>query len=297
MIALTVGLSVLVGVTLGLLGGGGAILMVPLLVYVAGMETKEAIATSLLVVGVTSAVAAIAHARGKRVRWKIAGVFGLAAMAGAFGGGLLAQFIPGYVLLAIFAVLMLGAGSAMLRPRREDAEVRPVKLPALLMIGLLVGVLSGLVGAGGGFMLVPALTLLAGLPMPVAVGTSLAVIAMQSFAGLAGHLAATAVDWRFAAMVTGAAVLGSLIGAPLASRIPPARLRAIFGWFVLFMAALVLGQEVHPAAGIAVATATLLVLLTRTVISAVRRRRAKKVRKTREDPRVIPPRVRSETRP
>ena len=125
MIALTIALAVLVGVSLGLLGGGGSILTVPLLAYVAGMEPKHAIATSLLVVGVTSAIAAITHARAGRVRWRIAVLFGLVAMAGAYTGGLVARFIPGTVLLVAFAVIMIAAGRGdAARPQRHDRHRR-----------------------------------------------------------------------------------------------------------------------------------------------------------------------------
>ena len=169
MIALTIGLAVFVGISLGLLGGGGSILTVPLLAYVAGVEPRHAIAMSLLVVGVTSAIAAITHARAGRVRWRIAVLFGLVAMAGAYAGGRLARFIPGTVLLVAFAVIMIAAGLAMLRGRKDttgaDSDQRlPVVRIALL--GMAVGLISGLVGAGGGFLLVPALALLGGLPMP-----------------------------------------------------------------------------------------------------------------------------------
>ena len=181
MIALTIVLAVAVGISLGLLGGGGSILTVPLLVYVAGMEPKHAIATSLFVVGVTSALAAITHARAGRVRWRVAAVFGLVAMAGAYGGGLLARFIPGTVLLIAFAVIMGAAGLAMLRGRTTTAtNDRPMPVIRIATLGIVVGVISGLVGAGGGFLLVPALALLGGLSMPLAVGTSLVIISMQS---------------------------------------------------------------------------------------------------------------------
>ena len=119
MFALTVALAVVVGISLGLLGGGGSILTVPLLAYVAGMEPKHAIATSLLIVGMTSAIAAVTHACAGRVRWRIAALFGLVAMAGAYAGGLVARFIPGPVLLAAFAVIMIAAGLAMLRGRKD----------------------------------------------------------------------------------------------------------------------------------------------------------------------------------
>ena len=261
MIALTIGLAVLVGISLGLLGGGGSILTVPLLAYVAGMEPKHAIAMSLLVVGVTSAIAAITHARAGRVRWRIAVLFGLVAMAGAYAGGRLARFLPDTVLLIAFAVIMIAAGLAMLRDRKdttgtEDDQRLPVVRIALL--GMAVGLISGLVGAGGGFLLVPALALLGGLPMPLAVGTSLVVIAMQSFAGFAAHLANEQIDWRIAAFITAAAVAGALIGGRLIVFVNPAALRQLFGCFVLLMASMILAQEVNPAVGAAAAGLTVI---------------------------------------
>lgn len=251
MLVLTLVLAVLVGITLGLLGGGGSILTVPLLVYVAGMETKEAIATSLLVVGVTSAVGAISHARAGRVQWRTGLVFGVAGMTGAYAGGRVAEFIPGRWLLIAFALMMVATALAMLRPRREiDPAQAPDHLPTARVVldGLVVGLVTGLVGAGGGFLVVPALALLGGLPMPVAVGTSLVVIAMKSMAGMAGYLASVTIDWQLAALVTGAAVLGALLGGRLAGRIAPDHLRRLFGWFVLVMAVTVGAQEA-PGAG------------------------------------------------
>jgi uncharacterized membrane protein YfcA len=254
MIALTVVLAVFVGVSLGLLGGGGAILTVPLLAYVAGMEPKHAIAMSLLVVGVTSAVGAITHARAGRVRWRIAAVFGVAAMAGAYGGGRLAPFVPATVLMVAFAAVMIAAAIAMLRGRKKTAGADGVgQLPVLKIaaLGIGVGTVSGLIGAGGGFLLVPALALLGGLPMPAAVGTSLIVIAMQSFAGLAGHLATEHIDWRLAAMVTAAAVIGAIVGGRFVAAVNPDALRRLFGWFVLLMASVILAEETGPAIGAA----------------------------------------------
>ena len=254
MVTLAVVLAVFVGISLGLLGGGGSILTVPLLAYVAGMDPKQAIATSLFVVGVTSAVGAITHARAGRVRWKVAGVFGAAAMAGAYGGGRLAHFVPGTVLLIAFAMIMIAAAVAMLRGRKElaDDSAGPLPVAKIVLLGATVGMISGLVGAGGGFLLVPALALLAGLPMPVAVGTSLVVISMQSFAGLAGHLATESIDWKLAGMVTAAAVVGSVIGGLLLPHVDPATLRKAFGWFVLAMAAVVLAEEANIWIGLAV---------------------------------------------
>ncbi|MEU0151354.1 sulfite exporter TauE/SafE family protein [Micromonospora fulviviridis] len=245
-LALTIGLAVLIGVSLGLLGGGGSILALPLLVYVADLPPKEAIATSLLVVGATSAVGVIPHARAHRVRWRTGLIFGFAGMTGAYAGGRLAEFIPAGFLLTGFAVMMLATAVAMIRGRR-GAEGRPVphELPVLRVVldGVVVGLVTGLVGAGGGFLVVPALALLGGLPMPVAVGTSLVVIAMKSFAGLAGYLSSVNIDWGLAAAVTAAAIVGSFVGGRLAGRIPADILRKAFGWFVVVMGVFVLGQQ------------------------------------------------------
>lgn len=258
MIALTVAFAVVVGISLGLLGGGGSILTVPLLAYVAGMEPRQAIATSLLVVGVTSAIAAVTHARAGRVRWRVAVLFGLVAMAGAYAGGLIARFVPGAVLLVAFAVIMAAAGVAMLRGRKGCAVADlPLPVARIALLAIVVGLVSGLVGAGGGFLLVPALALLAGLPMPIAVGTSLVVISMQSFAGFAGHLASEQIDWRLAAFVTAAAVVGALIGGRLIAFVDPATLRQAFGWFVLIMASLILAEEVNREVGAAAAGLTI----------------------------------------
>jgi uncharacterized membrane protein YfcA len=263
MIAVTVILAIVVGISLGLLGGGGSILTVPLLAYVAGVEPKHAIAMSLMVVGVTSAFAAITHARAGRVQWRIAIVFGLVAMAGAYAGGWMARFIPGTALLVAFAVIMVAAGLAMLRARKEPVESddgQPLPVVRIGLLGIGVGVISGLVGAGGGFLLVPALALLAGLPMPTAVGTSLVVISMQSFAGFAGHLTGEQIDWKLAALVTAAAVVGALIGGRLVALVNPATLRRTFGWFVLLMASVILAEEVGPEVGGATAGLTLVAM-------------------------------------
>jgi uncharacterized membrane protein YfcA len=246
MLVLTVVLAVGVGASLGLLGGGGSILAVPLLVYVADLPAKEAIATSLLVVGATSAVGVIPHARAGRVRWRTGLIFGAAGMTGAYAGGRAAAYIPGTILLAGFALMMLATSIAMIRGRRpKPGKPVPHELPVLHVIadGIVVGLVTGLVGAGGGFLVVPALALLGGLPMPVAVGTSLLVIAMKSFAGLAGYLSTVQINWPVAAAVTAAAVLGSLAGGRLAGRIPEVIMRKAFGWFVAVMGVFVLAQQ------------------------------------------------------
>ncbi|MER5361123.1 sulfite exporter TauE/SafE family protein [Streptomyces sp. NPDC002785] len=251
MITVVIAASLFVGISLGVLGGGGSILTVPLLVYLAGQGTKEAIATSLFVVGVTSAAALIPHARARRVQWRTGLAFGLVSMVGAYGGGRLAEYIPGTVLLIAFALMMLATAAAMLRKPRKAAAPKGVRrelpLKHIVAEGLVVGAVTGLVGSGGGFLVVPALVLLGGLPMSVAVGTSLLVIAMKSFAGLAGHLSGVQIDWGLALAVTAVAVVGSLIGGRFAGRIPQDTLRKAFGWFVVVMGVFVLSQQVDTA--------------------------------------------------
>jgi uncharacterized membrane protein YfcA len=247
---LVLALSVVIGISLGMLGGGGSILTVPILVYVAGFPAKEAIAASLFVVGITSIAGVISHARGGRVMWRTGFLFGLAGMLGAFVGGLIGGHAPGDWLLIAFALMMVATSLAMLRGRKEKAgshagpgESGELPLKRILIDGSVVGLVTGLVGAGGGFLVVPALVLLGGLPMSVAVGTSLLVIAMKSFAGLAGYLTSVQLDWGLVLGVTAAAVVGSVIGGRLAGKVPEAALRKAFGWFVLVMGGFVLVQQ------------------------------------------------------
>jgi uncharacterized membrane protein YfcA len=243
-------LATLIGISLGLLGGGGSILAVPVLTYGAGIGAKEAIATSLLVVGTTAIFALIQHARRGNVEWRTGALFALTAMVGAYGGGLAAGLFEGTTLLLLFAAMMVVTALAMLRPEKKEAKNTKTdrSLPFGLVIaeGLLVGGATGLVGAGGGFLVVPALVLLGGMDMHKAVGTSLLVIALKSFAAYAGHAAHISVDLQLAAIVTGGAVLGSLAGALVAHRIPARALRSGFAYFVLLMAAYVVWQEAGP---------------------------------------------------
>lgn len=239
-------LAIAIGLSLGLLGGGGSILTVPLLTYVAGMDPKEAIAASLFVVGVTSVVSTLPHARLGNVQWRTGLIFGAASMVGAFLGGLAGGRIPGVVLMIAFALMMIATAGAMLRGRKKVAgtgEKKHLPLGKILAEGLVVGLVTGLVGAGGGFLVVPALALLGGLAMPVAVGTSLLVISMKSFAGLAGYLTSVSLDWPLILAVTGMAVIGALIGARLTRVVPEQALRKGFGVFVLVMGFVVLAQE------------------------------------------------------
>ena len=270
MLVLTLAAAVLVGIALGVLGGGGSILTVPILVYLAGLDAKHAIAMSLFVVGVTSALGAIPHARAGRVRWRTGLLFGATAMAGAYGGGRLAEFVPGTWLLIGFGAMMLATAIAMLREPGPRTAREHKELPVLLVVaeGLVVGAVTGLVGAGGGFLVVPALALLGGLPMGIAVGTSLVVIAMKSFAALAGYLSTVHIDWPLAIAVTAAAVAGGVLGGRLAGRVPDRVLRQGFGWFVVVMGAFVLSRQLPdewwPVVGtVAVGAPTAVVLRTR----------------------------------
>ena len=244
-------LALLIGVILGLLGGGGSILTVPVLVYVVGYAAKPAIAMSLPVVGVTSLVGAIFHWRLGNVRLGTAALFGGLTMVGAVAGAKLSLLVSGAMQLALLAVVVLGAALSMMRGGGGEAaattpagerEPRPDgKAPArgtatvalLAAVALGVGVLTGLVGVGGGFLVVPALVLLGGVPMRQAVGTSLLVIAMNCFAGFFGHLAHTAVDWRFLGLFSGLAVAGVLAGSAAAARVPQLVLRRAFAIFLL----------------------------------------------------------------
>lgn len=241
MLGLGLALAALIGVTLGLLGGGGSILTVPVLVYVLGVAAKPAIAMSLPVVGITSLVGAALHWRLGNVRVSTALTFGVMAMVGAFVGAKLAGFLSGAAQLALLSVVMLAAAASMLRGARRESEIRtPTKHALLLAVALGVGVLTGLVGIGGGFLVVPALVLLARVPMRLAVGTSLLVIAMNSASGFAGYLGSVHIDWVFLAGFTGAAVAGALAGTALVARVPQVALKRGFAVFLLVIGGFVL---------------------------------------------------------
>lgn len=244
MVTLGLALAAVIGLSLGLLGGGGSILTVPVLVYVLGYGAKPAIAMSLPVVGVTSLAGAALHWRLGNVRVPTALTFGALAMVGAFAGARLAAYLSGAAQLALLAVVMLVAAASMLRggrgePRRPGGAAPP-RLALLAPAALGVGVLTGLVGIGGGFLVVPALVLLARVPMRQAVGTSLVVIAMNSASGFAGYFGTVELDWGFLAGFTAAAVVGALGGTALAARVPQAALKRAFALFLLAVGAFVL---------------------------------------------------------
>lgn len=240
-----------IGVSLGLLGGGGSILTLPILVYVLGMEAKLAIATSLLVVGVTSAAAMVPHALRGRVNARIGLSFGASSTVGAFVGAHFAHFLPSGVLLVSFAILMFVTGLAMLRgPTASVARVGSRPWGRILLVGVGIGLLTGVIGAGGGFVIVPALALLCGLSMPESIATSLLVIALNSLAGFAGTVGNVTIDFRVAALVTVAAVVGSIGGAFGAGRVPEVILRRAFASLVLLTAAFMLSRQTSAAWGL-----------------------------------------------
>jgi uncharacterized protein len=236
--------AALIGLSLALLGGGGSIVTVPVLVYVLGFDPKQAIAMSLPVVGVTSLVSATMHWRRGHVQLMTALTVGLITVAGAFVGARLSTYLSGAVQLVILSVVMLAAALSMFRGAPADGDgTASMRWELLVPVALTVGVLTGLVGIGGGFLVVPALVLLARVPMREAVGTSLLVIALNASAGFIGHLGEGALPWGFLAAFTAAAVAGALAGAQFAPRVPQATLRRAFAWFLLFLGSLVLFQN------------------------------------------------------
>lgn len=244
---LALSLALLVGGSLGLLGGGGSILTVPIFVYVLGIEPKAAIAMSLGVIGLVSLAGAWSHWRDGRVDVRIALVFGSVAMAGTYLGARLSVFMSGTAQLVLFAVVMLVAAGFMYgdRPPVDEASSAPVRGPVLrwaliALEGVAVGILTGLVGVGGGFLIVPALVLLGDLPMKLAVGTSLLVIAMKSASGFVGYLGTPGIDAVFMATFSAAAVVGIVIGSRFVRIVPQRALRKTFAGFLVVMGALIL---------------------------------------------------------
>jgi len=237
-----------IGLSLGLLGSGGSILTVPVLIFLAGEPEKVAIAESLAIVGGIAMIGALPLARRRLVHWRSVAFFGVPGMAGAYLGAALSRYVSGTVQLALFAVIMLVASGLMFRPpalsRGGEAE-RPRALWKIGTEGLVVGVLTGFVGVGGGFVIVPALVLLGGLPMHLAVGTSLVIIALKSFAGFAKYLdvlasMGLAVDWQLIGMITAVGAAGTLLGNWIGGRVPQQRLREVFAAFLVVMGAFVL---------------------------------------------------------
>jgi uncharacterized membrane protein YfcA len=246
MIAAGLALALVIGLTLGLFGGGGSILTVPVFVYVLGYDPKLAIAMSFPVVGITSLVGAIGHWRAGHVKLSSALVFGLVAMAGSYGGARASGLITGRAQLLILGAVMAAAAAMMLRSAgRDAAHVVVPEAPSrvLYLVAFSVGGLTGLIGIGGGFLLVPALVVFGREPMREAVGTSLLVIAMNSVSGFAGQRSVNAIPWALVITFSAIAVAGILAGTRFQQFVPQRSLKRGFAVLLLVIAALVLWQN------------------------------------------------------
>ena len=235
-----------IGISLGLLGSGGSILTVPVLVYLVGQEEKLAIAGSLAVVGFIALAGSLPKLWNKQVEWKTLFVFAVPGMLGTYLGATLAVWVSGLMQLTLFAFVMLLASWRMLKPVAESTQpVKPVSNWKIAPGGLAVGVITGLVGVGGGFLIVPALVILGGLSMRSAVGTSLVIIAMQCFTGFWKYLHVLeqhglALDWNVIWVVTALGVAGSIIGNSISNKVDQHKLKKIFGLFLIVMAIYIL---------------------------------------------------------
>ncbi|WP_353508523.1 sulfite exporter TauE/SafE family protein [Intrasporangium sp.] len=263
--ALPLGLAI--GVTLGALGGGGAIIAVPALVYVLGQDPRTATTSSLVIVGLTSLIAVVPHARAGRVRFVQGLTFGVLGTVGSVAGSALSASVPQSILLKAFAALMLLVAALMFRRasraprdlgRAIDPAVEPMftvrpfacacpRVAKVVVAATAVGLITGFFGVGGGFALVPALVLALGFPMPAAVGTSLLVIAINSATALTTRLGSgsSQLDWTLIGTFTGAAILGSLLGGRIASRANPRHLTIAFAILLVLVAAY---MAIRPAA-------------------------------------------------
>jgi len=248
--------AIAIGVSLGLLGSGGSILTVPVLVYLVGQDEKVAIAGSLFVVGTIALAGSMQYVRARLIDWRNVAIFGIPGMVGTYLGALLAAYISGIVQLSLFAVVMLLASYLMLRP--VDLEHVSVAAPRaawkISIDGLFVGVMTGLVGVGGGFLIVPALVLLGGMPMHRAVATSLFIIALKSYSGFYKYLDVLdkqdlQLDWNTLVLVTGLGIAGSFAGASVANRMPQTTLKKGFGFFLIVMGLYILVRSLPEALG------------------------------------------------
>lgn len=249
--------ALLMGLVLGLIGGGGSILTVPILHYLFGIEAATATAYSLFVVGATAATGSVSHVRQGNVNWTSAIWFGAPSIAAVFATrtwllpalpNQIGPIAKGTALLVLFALLMLAAAIGMVRksttvvpaPTRSHATA----LLITVLEGIVVGSLTGLVGAGGGFLIIPALVMFGGLGMKQAIGTSLVIIAAKSLIGFSGDLlAGLHADWPFLLMCTATAIVGILFGTALNAKLSAERLKPAFGWFVLVMGVVILATE------------------------------------------------------
>jgi uncharacterized protein len=253
--------SLVIGISLGLIGGGGSILTVPVLVYLFGVQPVLATAYSLFIVGSTSLIGAFPKYRQGLVNLKTALIFGIPAIAAVFATRkFLVPAIPTVVfeiggfevtksllMMILFAVLMVFASISMIRNKKEkekeEAAVQKFNYPLILLEGAVVGLLTGLVGAGGGFLIIPALVLLSKLPMKQAVGTSLLIIAAKSLIGFTGDISNYHMDWKLLFIITGIAIVGIFIGNWMSTKVDSDKLKKGFGWFVLVMGIYIIIKE------------------------------------------------------
>ncbi|MFV8343632.1 sulfite exporter TauE/SafE family protein [Flavobacterium sp. XS2P39] len=253
--------SILIGVALGLIGGGGSILTVPVLVYLFAIEPVLATAYSLFIVGLTSAVGTVGYFKKGLVNIKTAIVFGIPSIIAVFTTrAFIVPAIPKEILtigdfivtknllmMLLFAVLMIAASYSMIKKekknREEKAEEQKFNYPLILIEGAIVGVITGLVGAGGGFLIIPALVILSKLPMKEAVGTSLVIIAAKSLIGFFGEGSENWIDWKFLFIISTFAIVGIFVGTALSKKIDGNKLKPAFGWFVLAMGIYIITKE------------------------------------------------------
>jgi hypothetical protein len=240
--------GIIIGLALGLVGGGGSILLVPILVYVVGLDVHAAIASSLAIVGINAAIGTTMHWRAGNVQVKQSLVFGGAGMAGAYLGAHFSQYVSETVLMVFFGLMMMVVGGLMFRPlplqdtdqSGSDQSSVSVALGRILLTGVGVGVLTGFLGVGGGFVIVPALVMVLGMSMSAAIGSSLLVIALNALAGLLGHMQSGSLDWGVILVFTLAGVAGLLLGTYLHRQWSSMRLRRIFAGMVVTLASVLL---------------------------------------------------------
>ncbi len=244
LMGLTLGFAI--GGSLGLLGGGGSILTVPALVYLVGQTPQVAVITSLAIVGANSAMGAMFHRSQGNLNWRVALLFGGTGMVVAYFAAGWSKHLSADLLMVAFATLMLVIGILLIvRKTPEDApEVQDIALWKVLLSGGVVGLLTGILGVGGGFLIVPALVMLLGLPMQQAIGTSLVVIAMNSLAGFVGHWGDAQLDMTALVVFVTAGLAGTFAGSRLAKRLPAAQLRTVFAVFVIGLAIFLLVDNV-----------------------------------------------------
>jgi uncharacterized membrane protein YfcA len=246
--ALDLALGFGIGLSLGLMGGGGSLLTVPTLVYLVGQTPQAAVTTSLAIVGANSLMGASFHRSQNTLNWKVALTFGGAGMLVAYLSAGLSKLMPEAVIMIAFALLMLLVGGVMLKRANHDTVelAVPRSLPVVIISGTGVGLMTGILGIGGGFLIVPALVMLVGLPMQMAVGTSLIIIAMNSLAGFLGHAGDGSLNMTLTVIFTLAGLVGTFAGARLNKHLPAGKLQKAFAWFVIVLALFLLYDNLLP---------------------------------------------------